>query len=50
MRRLLARDIIKKTVVQDGIKTSKALKYFLSGGLSFALVLLGGLFAGLTLA
>ncbi|KFZ19088.1 hypothetical protein V501_00850 [Pseudogymnoascus sp. VKM F-4519 (FW-2642)] len=48
--KLLARDIIKKTVAQDGIETSKALNYFLSGGLSFALVLLGGLFAGLTLA
>ncbi|KAL5349504.1 hypothetical protein ACLOAV_005797, partial [Pseudogymnoascus australis] len=37
-------------MAQDGIEASKALKYFLSGGLSFALVLLGGIFAGLTLA
>jgi hypothetical protein len=50
MRRHLAKDITKRIMAQDGIETSEALKYFLSGGLSFALVLLGGFFAGLTLA
>lgn len=50
MYRLLVKDFVNQTVAQDGIATSEAVKYFLNGGLSIALVLLGGLFAGLTLA
>ncbi|OAF55338.1 hypothetical protein VC83_08229 [Pseudogymnoascus destructans] len=50
MYRLLVKDFVNQTMAQDGIATSEALKYFLNGGLSIALVLLGGLFAGLTLA
>lgn len=50
MDRLLAKDFVNQTVAQDGIATSEAVEYFLNEELSIALVLLGGLFAGLTLA
>lgn len=50
--RLLARDAVSRIVVSPTAveKTSEAMIFCLNGGLSIALVIIGGLFAGLTLA
>ena len=54
MNRLLAKDVANQTAVQSvrhtGFAASETALYCLNGRVSIALVLLGGLFAGLTLA
>lgn len=51
MGRLLAKDVANQTAIHPtGFATSEAVLYCLSGGFSIILVLVGGLFAGLTLA
>jgi metal transporter CNNM len=49
--RTITKDAVNKTVSEFHlIAGTHALIYYLNGGLSIVLVLLGGLFAGLTLA
>ncbi|KAF4617959.1 hypothetical protein G7Y89_g15023 [Cudoniella acicularis] len=51
MKSLLSKDVSNQTItLPSGLVNSSTVLYCLNGGLSIALVLLGGLFAGLTLA
>jgi hypothetical protein len=51
MNRLVAKDVVNQTMAySDGVTISEAALYCLNAALSIVLVVVGGLFAGLTLA